>query len=72
MASTPDGPDRTRRPDHPGVPPTGSGHDAALRPDAPPIEPSGDVPHPRSPDEYTEPPGSHRRESDGAATDVGA
>lgn len=29
-------------------------------------------PDTRSPDEYTEPPGSHRREKNGPATDVGA
>ena len=65
-------PDRAHRPDNPHVPEPGSGHDAALRPDAPPVEPSGETPHPRSPDEYTEEPGSHRRSPDGPATDVGA
>ena len=72
MPHTPHEAEHPRRPDHPSIPRSGSGHDAALRPDAPPLEPSGEEPHPRSPDEYTETPGSHRRGSDGAATDVGA
>jgi len=59
------------RDDNPHVPQPGSGHDAAIRPDAPPIEPSGMTPHPRSPEEYTEEPGSHRVGDHGAATDVG-
>ena len=72
MADPTPAPDRAHRPDNPHVPQPGSGHDAALRPDAPPVEPSGMEPHPRSPEEYTEEPGSHRRGPDGPATDVGA
>ena len=72
MSDTEHGPDWAHRPDNPHVPQPGTGHDAAIRPDAPPVEPSGLTPHPRSPDEYTEEPGSHRRAPDGPATDVGA
>jgi hypothetical protein len=45
----------------PAVPAPASADESALAPAAPA----------RTPDEYTEPPGSHRR-PDGAATDVGA
>jgi hypothetical protein len=41
------------------------------RDSAGPAEPAESDAAPRSPDDYTEPPGSHRR-PDGAATDVGA